>query len=118
VALDGFFYKREHLRRLELRAIVTRLNSILQRKFGDCFIFFEMAVLSQVNECTSWLFLPIQRITFPGTANLWFKPAEASSDMVRHNFARVEKPYPKLNASINRKPNFYFPISNFIFNIP
>jgi hypothetical protein len=40
--------KRECLRRLELRARVIRLNSSLREKFGDRFMFFDMAGLSQV----------------------------------------------------------------------
>jgi len=46
-----FLNKRECLKRLELRAIVIRLNSSLPAKFGDRFMLFDMAVLSQVSEC-------------------------------------------------------------------
>ena len=46
-----FLNKRECLRRLELRAIMIRLNSSLPAKFEDRFMFFDMAVLSQVSEC-------------------------------------------------------------------
>jgi len=45
-----FLNKRDCLRRLELRTIVTRLNSSLPGKFGAWFTFFDMAVLSQVSE--------------------------------------------------------------------
>ena len=49
-----FLNKRECLRRLELRAIVIRLNSSLPSKFGDRFMFFDMAVLIQVSECNQF----------------------------------------------------------------
>ncbi|MBU4446873.1 hypothetical protein KJ656_17615, partial [bacterium] len=35
----------------ELRAIVIRLNSSLPAKFGNRFMFFDMAGLSHVSEC-------------------------------------------------------------------
>jgi len=49
-----FFNKRICLRRLELSAIMIRLNSSLPAKFGNRFMFFDMTVLSQVSECNQF----------------------------------------------------------------
>jgi len=54
-----FLNKRERLRRLELRAIVIRLNSSLPAKFGDRFMFFDTAVLSQVSGLTFEMINPV-----------------------------------------------------------
>jgi len=53
-----FLNKCEFLRRLELRAIVIRLNSSLTAKFGDRFMFYDMAVLSQVPRFTFEMICP------------------------------------------------------------